>query len=84
MKSNKLISYRENFFTKIINLFKKLFLVEKNINTKDSIKKTINEKDKKEYFSKNLEINENREEKRLKILQILNFLIQLVQILKKH
>ena len=70
MKSNKLISYRENFFTKILNFFKKLFLIEKNIIKKDNIQKNINEKDKKDYFSKNLEINENAEERRLKLLQL--------------
>lgn len=70
MKNNKLITYKENIFTKISNFLKKIFFRKK----KDAIE-SINEvpvynNQYKENFIKNIQIKENEEEKRLKTLQL--------------
>lgn len=70
MKNNKLITYKENIFTKISNFFKKIFFRKK----KDAIE-SINEipvynNQYKENFIENIQIKEDEEEKRLKILQL--------------
>lgn len=70
MKSNKLISYKENIFTKISKFFKKLFFKEKNIILQENSQKNIQNKQPKEYFIENITIKENGEEKRLKSLQL--------------
>lgn len=70
MKSNKLITYKENIFTKISNFLKKLFFKEKNISIQESNQKEIQNKQSKEIFINNIKIKENEEEKRLKKLQL--------------
>lgn len=70
MRNNKLITYKENIFTKISNFFKKIFFRKK----KDAIE-SINEipvynNQYKENFIENIQIKEDEEEKRLKILQL--------------
>lgn len=70
MKNNKLISYKESIFTKILNFFKKLFFKEKNIILQENSQKNIQNKQPKEYFIENITIKENVEEKRLKSLQL--------------
>lgn len=70
MKNNKLISYKENIFTKISNFFKKLFFKQKNIILQENSQKNIQNKQPKEYFIENITIKENVEEKRLKSLQL--------------
>lgn len=70
MKSNKLISYKENIFTKISNFFKKLFFRGEKILKNDIDETPIYNKQQKEYFIENIVIKENEEEKRLKALQL--------------
>lgn len=70
MKSNKLISYKENIFTKISNFFKKLFFREKKSTIKDINETHIYSKQQKDYFIENIIIKENEEEKRLKSLRL--------------
>lgn len=70
MKSNKLISYKENIFTKISTFFKKLFLMEKKSTLKDIYETPIYREEQKEQFIENITIKENNEEKRLKALQL--------------
>lgn len=70
MRNNKLILYKEDFFTRISNFFKKIFFkkqksLAENIEEKD----TYNNKSK-EVFLKNIQIEQNEEEKRLKKLQL--------------
>lgn len=70
MKNNKLISYKENIFTKISNFFKKLFF-RKNKDTSKSIDETLIYNNQcKDNFIKNIVIKENEEEKRLKELKL--------------
>ena len=70
MKNNKLITYKENIFTKISNFFKKLFFRKKE-DTTESIDKAQTYKNQyKENFIDNIAIKEDEEEKRLKILQL--------------
>ena len=70
MKNNKLMSYKESIFTKILNFFKKLFLKEKNGTSQEGVEQPISNKQQKENFIENISINENEEEKRLKRLQL--------------
>lgn len=70
MRNNKLILYKEDFFTRISNFFKRIFFrkqksLAENIEEKD----TYNNKSK-EVFLKNIQIEQNEEEKRLKKLQL--------------
>ena len=70
MKNNKLIAYKENIFTKISNFFKKLFFRKKEdiIESIDEI--PIYNNKYKENFIGNIQIKEDEEEKRLRILQL--------------
>lgn len=70
MKNNKLMTYKENIFTKISNFFKNLFFRNKKMVIKDIDEKIICDNSKKEYFIEKIAIKENEEEKRLKILQL--------------
>ena len=70
MKNNKLIAYKENVFTKILNFFKKIFFKEKNIVLQENSQLNIQNDQPKEYFIENITIKEDKEEKRLKILQL--------------
>ena len=70
MKSNKLITYKENIFTKISNFFKNLFFRRKKDTTEVIDEETIYNKQCKENFINNIIIKEDEEEKRLKILQL--------------
>ena len=70
MKKNKLISYKENIFTKISVFFKKIFFRKKKTTQKDIDEKHIYNKNQTEYFIKNIKIKEAEEEKRLKYLQL--------------
>lgn len=70
MKNNKLITYKENIFTKISNFFKKLFSREKKSNLENINKKIISNNKNKKNFIENILIKENEEEKRLKNLQM--------------
>lgn len=70
MGNNKLISYKENIFTKILNFFKKLFFRKKKDTAKSIDETLIYNKQCKENFIDNILIKEDEEEKRLKILQL--------------
>ena len=69
MKNNKLITYKENIFTKISNFFKKLFFRKKEAFT-ESIDEAPIYNNPKENFIENIAIKEDEEEKRLKVLQL--------------
>lgn len=69
MKNNKLITYKENIFTRIANFFKKLFFRKKK-DTIESIDETPIYNNPKENFIENIAIKEDEEEKRLKTLQL--------------
>lgn len=70
MMNNKLISYKENVFTKILNFFKKLFFRKKKGTSKYIDEFHIYNNKCKEDFIANILIKEDEEEKRLKILQL--------------
>lgn len=71
MKNNKLITYKENIFTKISNFFKKLFFRKNEVPTESIDEAPIyNNNQYKESFIENIQIKENEEAKRLKILQL--------------
>lgn len=70
MGNNKLISYKENIFTKILNFFKKLFFRKKKDTAKSIDETLIYNKQCKENFIDNILIKEDEEEKRLKMLQL--------------
>ena len=70
MKNNKLISYKENIFTKISNFFKKLFFRKKKYITEYINETLIYNKHCKENFIDNILIKEDEEQKRLKTLQL--------------
>lgn len=70
MMNNKLIPYKENIFTKISNFFKKLFSSKKKETNKSIDKLPIYNNQSKENFIENILIKENKEEKRLKTLQL--------------
>lgn len=70
MKNNKLISYKENIFTKISNIFKKLFWRKKKETNKSIDELPIYNNQCRDNFIDNILIKEDGEEKRLKILQL--------------
>lgn len=70
MKSNKLILYKENIFTKISNFFEKIFFSKKKVTQKNIDETPIYNEYQKEYFIENIIIKENEEEKRLKDLKL--------------
>ena len=70
MKSNKLILYKENIFTKISNFFEKIFFSKKRVTQKDINEIPIYNEHQKEDFIEGIIIKESEEEKRLKNLQL--------------
>lgn len=72
MGNNKLISYKENIFTKTLNFFKKLFFRKKKDTNKSIEELLIYNNQCKENFIDNILIkeDEDEEEKRLKMLQL--------------
>lgn len=67
--NNKMIEYKENIFTKILNFFKRIF--KKDISpTENIIEKTIENEKKNNEFFENIYIKQNEEEMRLKKLQL--------------
>lgn len=70
MKDNKLIHYKKNIFTKIINFFKNLFVRKEEIAMPDTDDKTVDIMAQREKFARSIEIKENEEEKRLKSIQL--------------
>ena len=70
MGNNKLISYKENIFTKTLNFFKKLFFRKKKDTNKSLEELLIYNNQSKENFIDNILIKEDEEEKRLKMLQL--------------
>lgn len=70
MKNNKLITYKENIFTKISNFLKKLFFRKKKDTTKTIDETRSYNKQCKENFIENILIKEDEEERRLKKLQL--------------
>lgn len=70
MKNNKLIPYKENAFTKILNFFKKSFSRKKKINEESIDEAPVYNNQFKENFIKNIAIKTDDEEKRLKVLQM--------------
>ena len=71
MKNNKLIKYKENVFTKIFNFFKKIFSKKKLSVNKEDVDETIKEEKNKSDFLEDIQIKEDKEERRLKKLQLL-------------
>ena len=67
--NNKIIPYKENIFTKISKFFRNLFVGKKQTLLEDSNEKKSSSFDNKENFIKNVQIIEDSEEKRLKILK---------------
>ena len=63
--NNKMIEYKENIFTKILNFFKRIF--KKGISHTENI--IENEKKNNDFFE-NIYIKQNEEEVRLKRLQL--------------
>ena len=72
MKNNKLITYKENIFTKISNFLKKIFFRKKEVFAESNDEVPIYNNQYKENFIENIAIKEDEEEKRLKILQLQN------------
>ena len=70
MKNNKLISYKENIFTKVLSYFKKLFFKKKKVTVEAIDKIPLYNNRYKDSFIENIVIKENEEEKRLKALQL--------------
>lgn len=70
MKSNKLITHKENIFTKISKFFKKLFFRKKNKILECEDRKFVDINNPKENFIENITIKEDEEEKRLRLLQL--------------
>ena len=70
MKNNKLIPYKENIFTKIGNIFKKIFFRNDENNIEDVDEKKVYNNKQKNSFFENIRIKEDEEEKRLRNLQI--------------
>lgn len=70
MKNNKLITYKENIFTKISNFIKKIFFRKRETFTESVDESPICNNQYKENFIENIQIKENEETKRLKILQL--------------
>ena len=68
-KKNKIIPYKENIFTKISEFFRNLFVGKKQTLLGDSNEKKSLSFDNKENFIKKVQIIEDSEEKRLKILK---------------
>jgi len=68
MMNNKLIPYKENIFTKILNFFKKILFRRKEYIVERVDEKSIYNIQHKENFVRNIVIKENEEEKRLKKL----------------
>ena len=71
MKNNKLIKYKENVFTRIFNFFKKIFSKKKLSVNKEDVDETIKEEKNKSNFLEDIQIKEDKEEIRLKKLQLL-------------
>ena len=71
MKNNKLIKYKENVFTKIFNFFKKIFSKKELSVNKEDVDETIKEEKNKSNFLEDIQIKEDKEEVRLKKLQLL-------------
>lgn len=71
MKNNKLIKYKENVFTRIFNFFKKIFSKKKLSFNKEDVDETIKEEKNKSNFLEDIQIKEDKEEIRLKKLQLL-------------
>lgn len=71
MKNNKLIKYKENVFTRIFNFFKKIFSKKKLSVNKEDVDETIKEEKNKSNFLEDIQIKEDKEEVRLKKLQLL-------------
>ena len=71
MKNNKLIKYKENVFTKIFNFFKKIFSKKELSVNKEDVDETIKEEKNKSNFLEDIQIKEDKEEIRLKKLQLL-------------
>lgn len=70
MKNNSLIIYTENIFTKISNFFKKLFFRNKKNIIEKNIETPTPHSPSKSNFIQNIKIEENKEVKRLKELQL--------------
>ena len=71
MKNNKLIKYKENVFTRIFNFFKKIFSKKELSVNKEDVDETIKEEKNKSNFLEDIQIKEDKEEIRLKKLQLL-------------
>lgn len=69
MRNNKLILYKEDFFTRISNFFKRIFF-RKQKSLAENIEEKATYNKSKEVFLKNIQIEQNEEEKRLKKLQL--------------
>ena len=70
MKNNKLIKYKDNVFIKIFQFFKRIFS-RKNIPISENIiEKSSTDSKSKTDFLKNIQIQKNEEEIRLKKLQL--------------
>lgn len=69
--NNKLMPYKENIFTKISNIFKKLFFRKKKETNKSSDELPIYNNQCKKSFIDNILIKKDEEEIRLKKLQLL-------------
>ena len=70
MNNNKLITYKENVFTRILNFFKNLFFKKKKTTVENIDENPIYNIPDKNPFIENIVIKENEEEKRLKSLQL--------------
>ncbi len=70
MKNNNLIAYKENFFTKIANFFKNIFFSSSKAELEDANISPSYNSNEKEDFIENIVVREDKEEKRLKTLQL--------------
>ena len=69
MKNNKLMPYKDNFFTKILIFFKRLIFRKKDIVQEDNNEIPVYEKREKEIFLENIILKKNNEETRIQKLK---------------
>lgn len=69
MDNNKLIPYKENIFSKILKFFKQIISRKKLYSAENMTQETIESENNKVNFWENIQIKEDEEQIRLKILQ---------------
>ena len=69
MKNNKLMPYKEHFFTKIFKFFKSIFKKNKNVVQKENEDSSVYNKQNKEIFLENIILKQDDEKIRIQKLK---------------